>query len=1025
MIRYITLLLLLPAIACGQIKFDHQRGVLKFPTSSGPTANGELGFDGTHFKLYQGGSSSNVGVGSGGSATIGSLAYGVTAPDSTYKRCNGQILSQASYPDGYTQVGNLPLFNSTPRSITTGSIFAAAYSPTLGLYTACHNSGVIYVSTDAENWSAVATVNVPSPQSADMVWFPGGGVFVAALSSNTSSVWISADGYSWKLVNAGADAKINVVAASSTLLVGAGNSDTDNSIQYVFTSSDGVTWTKRSTPFSNKQFTAAFYSTTASLFILGCTDGSIVTSPDGITWTSRTSNITTQISQFAESGSLVVAVGTTGRIASSPDGITWTNRTTHTVTLNGVAYLSGATYPWVAGGVGMLEVSTNGTTWTALSSTLSTQGCIFYSGTDSKYVEAGSNGLVAQSTDLTVWTADVAASPTVVWSAGAYGNSAYVIAGASGTIHSSADGTTWTARTSNAGSNTLNHVLYEGDLISLFVAVGASGTLVTSPDGTTWTSRTSNAGSNSLNAIAAKTNTGVSDTLVAVGAAGQIISSTNGTAWTSRTSNTTNQLNGVACNGTTFVAVGNNGTVVTSTDGTTWTKQPAYAMAQANGNNLTWITSDGSNFYALLSVTNPVVFISSDEGVTWTPYSCIGNLKSLNWMNGKLVGYSANGDIFTSTDGKSWTLAPNSRGVPAQYNKLYSFNSAFYLTELSGGGFIKSTDGSTYRGWVSSATNSLLVGVTYTTTNTKCIAVGSNSTIITSTTQGVTWTGNYSVQSSTGPQLTSIAHSPELDLLVAVGAGCQIVTSADNGVTWVQRAFTHSRLGSVDGSPSLLSVIWCSAKGLFVACGSFGMLATSPDGVTWTERDSGTGEILNQVCYNVALGKFLIVGTRFVLSSTNGTSWSRVATCQTNSGTSGVCSLEANGFYVVGGNAFMHSPDGATWEIQGQPTELTTTVKLFYDTINGLAFVTSVSAQSGVTLVTADGVTFTKVGTVNGTGANTPANLTYDSVNDCYVGTMQGNIGATGPTAVTLRRTYNKSTQFALPVLNNTWIKVE
>ncbi len=62
------------------------------------------------------------------------------------------------------------------------------------------------------------------------------------------------------------------------------------------------------------------------------------------------------------------------------------------------------------------------------------------------------------------------------------------------------------------------------------------------------------------------------------------------------------------------------------------------------------------------------------------------------------------------------------------------------------------------------------------------------------------------------------------------------------------------------------------AKGLFVICGSFGTILTSPDGENWTVRSSGVTSDLTRVIF--ADDEFVIVGyDGVILRSTNGTAW--------------------------------------------------------------------------------------------------------------------------------------------------------
>ena len=64
-------------------------------------------------------------------------------------------------------------------------------------------------------------------------------------------------------------------------------------------------------------------------------------------------------------------------------------------------------------------------------------------------------------------------------------------------------------------------------------------------------------------------------------------------------------------------------------------------------------------------------------------------------------------------------------------------------------------------------------------------------------------------------------------------------------------------------------------NGLFVATGWNGVLMTSPDGVTWTERESGTSVSLNGTAYGN--GRFVVVGHNdtqsAILTSPDGTTW--------------------------------------------------------------------------------------------------------------------------------------------------------
>jgi hypothetical protein len=102
----------------------------------------------------------------------------------------------------------------------------------------------------------------------------------------------------------------------------------------------------------------------------------------------------------------------------------------------------------------------------------------------------------------------------------------------------------------------------------------------------------------------------------------------------------------------------------------------------------------------------------------------------------------------------------------------------------------------------------------------------------------------------------------------------------------------------------------CGA-GQYVAVGHFGTVITSPDAITWTERDSGVLANLNAVTY--ANGLFIAVGDLgIILTSPDGAAWSsaRNADLTTLSG-----ATWGNGLYLAVGEhgTIISSPDGFNW----------------------------------------------------------------------------------------------------------------
>src|SRR5690349_7005180 len=80
--------------------------------------------------------------------------------------------------------------------------------------------------------------------------------------------------------------------------------------------------------------------------------------------------------------------------------------------------------------------------------------------------------------------------------------------------------------------------------------------------------------------------------------------------------------------------------------------------------------------------------------------------------------------------------------------------------------------------------------------------------------------------------------------------------------TWTFRSPspTGNRIGS-----------FAFGNGLFVGVGELGEIVTSPDGATWTERESGTTDFFARVVYGA--GRFVAVGASNIATSSDGITW--------------------------------------------------------------------------------------------------------------------------------------------------------
>ncbi len=169
-------------------------------------------------------------------------------------------------------------------------------------------------------------------------------------------------------------------------------------------------------------------------------------------------------------------------------------------------------------------------------------------------------------------------------------------------------------------------------------------------------------------------------------------------------------------------------------------------------------------------------------------------------------------------------------------------------------------------------------------------------------------------------QLLSVAAGPSL--FVAVGDKGTIRTSPD-GSTWTVRNSGPITTGGRGGTTTAASTADLQAVtyggGQFVAVGDNGTILTSPDGLTWTPRTSGTTFTLFAVTYGN--GRYVAVGGNdAVCTSPDGVTWTaRSAGLSANL----LCvAYGADLFVMAGGGApgIYSSTDGVTWTLRESPT---------------------------------------------------------------------------------------------------------
>ena len=554
----------------------------------------------------------------------------------------------------------------------------------------------------------------------------------------------------------------------------------------------------------------------------------------------------------------------------------------------------------------------------------------------------------------------------------------------------------------------LNGIVFAG---GKFVAVGASGVVSISIDSTNWI-ESATATTNDLNGIVY-----ANGELVAVGNGGTVETSADGSNWVLQNSGTTNPLSAVAFGNGKFVAVGGyaNGefvaadgkAVIASPNGVNW-------MPVVSGLSGASTIAGGSNgFVALVpwlyQGPSPAQAFYSSDGLTWTSQTLTapGNSFSGEPLVNNIVTYwngifligsyrytssqSADAFIFSSTNGTNWST----NVLGNQFTGSYGFDYDFFMigsNDVIAAGaalddpFLQfSTDGINW---------SQTAGVPYANIQYNLGAVagayGNGNYVILAPTSsfyslppiftssdGLTWVnrqhapgppagsaytftciasnnGVYVVASvnsiavsSNGLSYVIASNTPALgsvlafgNAFVGVGSGGGIYVST-NGLSWTQRN---------SGTTSSLHGV-AAGNGLLVSVGDGGAIQTSPSGQIWTSRTSGTSLALYSVtCSN---GIFVAVGQEgTVLTSADGVNWS----AQYSGTLSNLLSVAYGsvGFLAVGpGGTIITSADGTNWLLQN-PGTLGNLENVSYG--NGYYLVTG---NGGVALTSPDGITWT------------------------------------------------------------------
>ena len=175
---------------------------------------------------------------------------------------------------------------------------------------------------------------------------------------------------------------------------------------------------------------------------------------------------------------------------------------------------------------------------------------------------------------------------------------------------------------------------------------------------------------------------------------------------------------------------------------------------------------------------------------------------------------------------------------------------------------------------------------------------------------GLNWTEGVRADNGTSVNIdiNGAAFSPTLNRWVVVGNpawGLNCAYSDDNGITWTIVPI------EAYGNFVIWSVCWCGTQ--FVAGGASNKIATSPDGINWTQQTNPATQTVQGIAYN---GTFILASdlNGNILKSTNGIDWTVISTIATPFYSAMLyCSsmdMFFGGHYVSG---ISYSRTGQTW----------------------------------------------------------------------------------------------------------------
>jgi hypothetical protein len=255
----------------------------------------------------------------------------------------------------------------------------------------------------------------------------------------------------------------------------------------IYTSTDGLTWTKQEETFFFPLYRIIF---TGTKFVAVGQQGMIVESDDGLSWTEVSARVTKRsLTSIASGNGLLITTmqyySSHALYASSDGGVSWGELPSLPggLTAERIKFMEGLFYAFCGGTV---LTSPDGQNWTTFyESPLSNAYLTDLIHENNLYILVGGRPQILTSTDGIDWTERWTGPDWYGFSGVAFGENTFVAVGNFGSVFASEDGLFWSAASIYAGDDFVSVVYGNGQ----FVAVSHYGAVYSSADGKSWLNR--------------------------------------------------------------------------------------------------------------------------------------------------------------------------------------------------------------------------------------------------------------------------------------------------------------------------------------------------------------------------------------------------------------------------------------------------------------------------------------------------------------------------------------------------------